>query len=253
MLGKQNEYDAMAECEKSLWWYRSLHELTLRKISKLRSKEVKILDAGCGTGGMLDYLYRNGYSNITGFDLSSNAIEHARKNRAFQVELLSIMECDRFYNAESFDVIICNDIICLLKDGDDEIALTKLRSLIKPNGLLLMNLPSGKYFRGTHDVACEVVRRYSKHQLKTLAQDAGWELAQLKHWPFLLSPIIFTVRSFQRFQLLLSKNRQFQSDVKMLPPVLNNLFLGITRFENRTMTSKPWGSSIFSVMIRKEI
>lgn len=97
MIGKQYEYNAMATCEKEMWWFKCLHEITLEKIEKLSCKEAKILDAGCGTGGMLTYLHNDGFTNITGFDLSSDAIAHAKKNTALQVELLSILECDKFY------------------------------------------------------------------------------------------------------------------------------------------------------------
>lgn len=250
MIGKQNEYNSMAECEKEMWWFKCLHEITLEKIEKLSSKEAKILDAGCGTGGMLNYLYTHGFTNITGFDLSPDAIEHAKKNTDLQVELLSILECDKFYAKNSFDIIICNDILVLLPGNDDKIAFNKLISLLKPGGFLLMNFAVGKLFSGTHDVACEMVKRYSKNLIIKLVDGSEAKIEELIYWPFLLSPLILLVRLYQRFKLILYKNKEFESDVKLPPQTLNNIFYSVTRFETKRMPVKPWGSSIFAVMSR---
>lgn len=250
MIGKQSEYDAMAKCEKELWWYKCLHEITLDKIEKLSSKEAKVLDAGCGTGGMLNYLHANGFSNITGFDLSSDAIEHAKQNTSIQVELLNILECDKFYFKNSFDIIICNDILVLLEGNNDKLAFDKLISLLRPGGMLLMNFAAGKLFRGTHDVACEIVKRYSKNEIKKLLHGSEAQLVELKYWPFLLSPLILSVRLYQRLKLAVYKNREFESDVKLPPKIFNKIFYKITRFENKKIPVKPWGSSIFAVITK---
>jgi SAM-dependent methyltransferase len=92
MIGKQYEYDAMARCEKELWWYKSLHDRTLRTIERVAGKGAKILDAGCGTGGMLTRLRNHGYTNLDGFDLSPDAIKHSRENGFQNVQLLSILD-----------------------------------------------------------------------------------------------------------------------------------------------------------------
>ena len=250
MIGKQYEYNAMAKCEKEMWWYKCLHQITLEKIEKLSTKEAKILDAGCGTGGMLNYLHNQGFTNITGFDLSPDAIEHAKKNAALQVQLLSILECDKFYAKNSFDLIICNDILCLLRGNDDRLAFNKLISLLKPGGFLLMNFAVGKLFSGTHDVACEMVKRYSKNQIIELVDGSESKIEELIYWPFLLSPLILFVRLYQRFKLILYKNNEFESDVKLPPQIFNDIFYSVTKFENKSMPVKPWGSSIFAVMAK---
>ena len=75
MLGNKDEYDRMAEAEGKHWWYRSLHERVLRTIQKqFASRDIDILDAGCGTGGLLSYLRDNGFTNLQGFDISEFAV-----------------------------------------------------------------------------------------------------------------------------------------------------------------------------------
>ncbi len=247
MIGKQYEYDAMAKCEKELWWYRCLHELTLKKIKESSiSSDSEILDAGCGTGGLLAFLKGHGYKQVRGFDLSTDAIDHTKKYSGLDVQLLDILQCDMVYRKNFFDVIICNDILCLLKGKDDKIAFDKLVSLLKPGGLLLMNLPAGQLFKGTHDVTLNVLRRYSKSQVQNLFGRSAI-IKECIYWPFLLSPLIFIFRSSQRLKLAFTKNRDFSSDVKLPLHFLNRLFYKIISWENKNLQRKPWGSSIFIV------
>jgi len=248
MIGKRHEYAVMAKYEEELWWYRCLHDLTLKKIRQFSfPADARILDAGCGTGGMLAYLQQNGYFNISGFDFSPDAIEFSGKHAGVKVQLLDILHSDKVYDANSFDVIISNDILCLLKNNDDKTAFNKLISILRPGGVLLINLPAGKWFAGTHDIAVGITKRYSKKQLIKLVGHTV-EIRQMLYWPFLLSPLIVFVRVFQKIRLMLDKDMQVLSDVKMPASFLNKLFYKITSWENNVIISKPWGSSIFIVM-----
>src|SRR5918993_1335829 len=227
MIGKQYEYDAMADCERELWWYRCLHEVTLNKVKQVAGKDAAILDAGCGTGGMLARLQSQGFTNLAGFDLSSDAIKYSVEKGFSNVQLLDILKSDTAYPLGSFDVIICHDILCLLNDGDDKVAFGKLISLLKPGGTLLMNLPAGRFFKGTHDHVLSVQRRYSTKRIRHLATNGDLEIKEHR-WPFILSPLIFSVRLFQRGKLLFNKKKHYKSDVSLPHPVLNNLFYKVT-------------------------
>jgi len=248
MVGKGHEYKAMSDCERSLWWYRSLHTLTLRKIKQYcLTLDPDVLDAGCGTGGMLGILKKKGYKNITGFDLSSDAINYSKSIFHFDVRQLDIIECDKCYDAQSFDVIIINDVLCLLSDNKAKLALYKLTSLLKPGGCIYMNLPAGAAFKGTHDIAVGILKRYSPADVRELASGII-TINEYLFWPFLLSPVIFGIRFFQRIKMFFKDSSHTLSDVA-LPPAGINKFLGfITNWENIAIDKKPWGSSIFVVM-----
>ena len=87
MIGKRHEYDIMAAVESQHWWYKTLHSQVIQAIQKYsnvqqhlnhlqhihgtqqisdsapfndsqliiaeRNNKLSILDAGCGTGGLL--------------------------------------------------------------------------------------------------------------------------------------------------------------------------------------------------------
>ena len=63
----KSEYLKMYNLETNFWWYKILHELVDFTISKNKKEgEIKILDAGCGTGRMMQILHK--YVLVYGFD-----------------------------------------------------------------------------------------------------------------------------------------------------------------------------------------
>lgn len=249
MIGNRYEYDTMAKCERDLWWFKSLHKNTLKHIKKFipEIKNPAILDAGCGTGGLMEFLRINGFKNIVGFDLSEDAIEYA-KNKGANVRIGNILECSKAYTHESFDVVISNDILTVLPFSTDTLALQNLVSLVKPGGIIILNLAAGKEFSGTHDIAVNMTKRYTQSEIMLLCSNYA-EVLYISHWPFFLSPLIFIIRFFQRLKFrLYNNNHKLLSDVKMIPKPLNHLFFLITSLEFLIPFSKPWGSSIFFIL-----
>jgi SAM-dependent methyltransferase len=248
MIGNRYEYDAMAKCEQQMWWYRCLHDLTLRKIKKNSGVvNPRILDAGCGTGGLLLQLKEKGYPDVTGFDLSPDAVTYARESSGVDVQLIDINKLDSAYAKNSFDIITSHDIVCLLQEGQDKTALAQLLSVLKPGGLLLMNFPALKAFNGTHDIAVGIQRRYSAKAVEKLVGEMA-EIREMTYWPFLLSPAIFFARTIQKVKFIFIKKEKMVSDVKMPPALLNHIFYKLTSLENKNIRMKPWGSSLFLVL-----
>jgi SAM-dependent methyltransferase len=249
MIGKRHEYEAMANCEKNLWWYKNLHDLTIQQLRKYSPLDnPKILDAGCGTGGMLSALKNSGYHDLHGFDFSVDALEYCRQTLDVSVKHANILEADKYYPLHSFDVIISHDVICLLQQGQDREALQSLLKLLKPGGIILMNLPALDAFKGTHDIAVNITKRYNKRLVRELTAGTASILSTV-YWPFLLSPVIYLVRAVQRLTLKAGKKEEaIASDVKMPPAAVNNIFYKMIRIENSILPDKPWGSSIFAIL-----
>jgi SAM-dependent methyltransferase len=243
----------MAQCERNLWWFKCLHELTVQKILKYSTvRNPIILDAGCGTGGLIQHLQKEGFTKIRGFDLSPDAIAHARKASA-DVQLLNVLETDVAFPESSFDVVICNDIFTVLQPGKDREAMEKLVSVLKPGGIIIINLAALPSFAGIHDIAVNMTKRYTRACIDELVHNLV-TVKEITFWPFLLSPLILGIRSYQRLKLLLNKRTPIKSDVRPVTPILNNIFYAITKLENKVQLSKPLGSSIFVVLEKpKEI
>ncbi|MEO5682940.1 MAG: class I SAM-dependent methyltransferase [Chitinophagaceae bacterium] len=252
MIGNRYEYDAMAACEQEMWWYRCLHDLTFQHIQKKQHlSSPRILDAGCGTGGLLVYLKEKGFTNLNGFDLSPDAVEYARTSTGIDVQLVDITRADEAYPENYFDIITSHDTVCLLQQGQDTIALSKLLAILKPGGVLLMNLPALKAFNGTHDIAVGIQKRYSIKAIKNMIGQRAL-IKSYSYWPFLLSPGIFFTRSIQKISTVFRPRKKVVSDVKMPSSMVNRFFYTLTNMENTHFRVKPWGSSLF-LMLQKNI
>jgi len=100
-----------------------------------------ILEVGCGSGGLLAYLVRRGFSHALGVDISAEQIALARR-RGVDAEQHDALE---FLKARSarFDAIIAVDV--LEHFTRDELAdlMARIFAALKPNGRLLVQTANG--------------------------------------------------------------------------------------------------------------
>jgi SAM-dependent methyltransferase len=242
----------MAAAEEQLWWYKSLHYLVFNYISNSFSENtINIVDAGCGTGGMLKYLSKNGYKNIEGFDISLDALEIC-KSKQLNVYLDSIINISAHYKPQSLDVIISNDTFYFINETERKLLIRDFYNLLKPNGLVILNLPALNAFRGIHDISVGVNYRFSKSDIKKMIGPSQFNIIRVTYWPFFLSPVIFITRFFQRIKLKINKNTKIESDLDLPSRRINNLLFKLTRFENTVFKNKPFGSSLFLVLKKRD-
>lgn len=98
-------------------------------------RKVSILDIGCGTGLPLMKRMVDFGSNVTGIDISYEMIQKAKTN----VPGASIIEGDilTFAFEETFDGILAWDSLFHLPLDQQEQAIRKIASLLKPDGIFL--------------------------------------------------------------------------------------------------------------------
>jgi len=239
--------------EKELWWYKILHEQTLCVIrEKHKTKAITILDAACGTGGLIHYLQRNGFQNIKGFDLSPEAVQRSRQKTKADIALLDLKEVLLHYPLQSFDVVVCHDALYFVGDNDFPGVLNSLWSLLKPNGQLILNLPAGNLFKGMHDRTVGIQERWSYKRVEKMLRLSEVSYKSIDHWnwPFLLSPLILMIRLLQRLKLMIFSNTVVTSDVELPPLVLNYIFYKLTKWEGYLPFKRKFGSSLFIVIHR---
>ena len=236
----------MFEVELVHWWYQSLYKLVIESITqKFSNKNISILDAGCGTGGLMYTLKKTGFNKITGFDLSEDAVKICR-DRGLNVYRNSLQNIEEKNDVESIDVVISNDNLYFLDKEEQRLYIKSCSKIIKSEGLLIMNLPAFDVFRGIHDLSVGISKRFSRKNIDELFSDNNFEVS-IVYWPFILSPLIGLVRMVQRFKLNQNKQISIKSDID-LPPYFINKFLGkICQLERSIPIGKPFGSSLLVV------
>ena len=73
------------------------------------NKDIKILDAGAGTGIIGEMLVKQGYTNIDGLDISQNMLDIAEKKKVYKRLIcapLSDVRIEQIQTAE-YDVVLC--------------------------------------------------------------------------------------------------------------------------------------------------
>lgn len=247
----RREYEAMRNVEDNLWWYRVLNKLTLSAIQKRFGdrKDLRILDAGCGTGGLMRHLKAHGYADLAGFDLSDAAVELAVES-GMNVQKLDLRAGPETFRGRTFDVVISNEVLYYLPKPEWQPVLASYKPLVATGGVMIMNLAAGTKYRGTHDVAVGIRERVEPKEFRSVIDGAGFQIRKQKRWPLFLSPAIYLTRAMQRRQLASGLDPDtIESDVKMPSGFVNGVFYGLARLS----TLWPWpgaGSSVFYVLDR---
>lgn len=254
MLIDSDEYKKLHEVEGKLWWFLILHQKVLEQIkAHFVDKTISILDAGCGTGGLLEKLKAEGYSQLQGFDFSDDAVKFTNQ-RGFPVKKINILECDTHFTPNQFDVIISNDVCYQFDDVELEQLLKNLFKILKPNGIIISNNQALNAFRGIHDIAVGAKRRFNRNDFRNNAIiNQSAELKTLTYWSFFLAPLIFAIRFSQRIKLKLigESNSKITSDVKLPSNFINRFFYKLVNSERNLPFCSPFGSSLFVVLQKK--
>jgi ubiquinone/menaquinone biosynthesis C-methylase UbiE len=236
------EYQKLYRLEESHWWYRGLRELILSALQMPnRGAEFRVLDAGCGTGGLLSNIQE--HFRAVGLDLKEEALLLSKK-KGLQLLIRGSVEGLPF-PAESFDSIVSLDVLYHSEVADDEVALREFHRVIKPSGELVLNLPAYRFLLSAHDKVVHSQRRYTKRNLAKKLKATGFQIQKITYRNFFLFPPIFVWRMFRKA----IEESDSSSDLFYLPPIVNLILLQIIRCENFLLKwiSFPFGTSIFCI------
>lgn len=244
----EHEYALMRRVEDSHWWYAALRGSVAGEVKALLSGRTggRILDAGCGTGGMMEALRReNPAWKLCGLDSSPVAIGHTRE-RGFQDLALGSVDALP-YAAASFDVVLSLDILYF--EGVDEArAMGEFQRVLKPGGVLVLNLPAFDFLRGRHDVAVKGVRRYTPARVRELIARSGLEAPRVHCWNLWLFLPILCWRLLSRVPVA-GGTAAPRSDLSMPHAFPNSVLAAIARLDMALCRaiSSPLGTSVQAV------
>ncbi len=191
------EYAVMYQVEDNHWWYRGMARITRALLDRryARGASLRILDAGCGTGAVMTS-YLADYGQVTGFDFAAAALHFCQKRGAQRLARASIVELP--FSDASFDLAVSFDVLCEQAVRDDGVALRDLYRVLAPGGRLVLRLPAYDWLRGQHDRAVHIRHRYTRRELATRLQAAGFEVEQLSYANMFLFPVAVAKRLGER-------------------------------------------------------
>jgi SAM-dependent methyltransferase len=224
----------MREQEDRYWWYRSLHELVRRRLGGARD----VLDAGCGTGGLLAQLG----PRACGVDISERALDHARGRGLTRVARASV--CALPFPDRSFDAALALDVLYHRQVTDEAEALAELARVVRPGGTIIIQLAAHSWLARGHDRTVHGVRRYTRRGLGALARAAGLAVIELSYRNALALPAAAALALLERAR---PRHRgqsgsgaaALRSEFGSLPRWFNELLLRLSRAENALLALTP--------------
>lgn len=242
------EYLKLFTLEHKLWWFLGMRRISRTLLDRYvprTAKEPWILDAGCGTGGMLETL--RFYGPTFGMDASPQALRFASTRGPTSLAQGDV--CRLPFASESFDLVTSFDVIYHNKVPRDETALLEMARVLRPHGLMLLRVPAFNLLRGRHDAAVHTRHRYGKQELVEKLKQAGFVPEFVSYSNCLLLPVALLRRGAER----LLRPRHQGSEVEPVPSWLNRALYWILRLEARWLRfgTFPFGLSLIAVA-RKE-
>lgn len=121
--------------------FRSFSEMPKLEQKALQLAKGNILDVGCGSGSHSLYLQKNGFK-VKAIDISKGAIEVSKARGVNHVELKALLD-----ETEAFDTILLlmNGTGIFQELSQTSIYLKHLKSLLKPNGQILIDSSDIQY------------------------------------------------------------------------------------------------------------
>ena len=134
-------------------------------VSHVPRKEVRILDAGAGTGLVGKLLARQGYNNLVAMDLSVSMLEEARKKNAYQEFHQMVMGESLDYATDSFDAVISIGVLTV--GHAPASSFDELIRVTKPGGYIVFSLRPDVYRESGF-----------KEKQDALESEGKWKLAE---------------------------------------------------------------------------
>ncbi len=234
----QHTYPILYEVEGSHWWYigrrRIIASFVAEICSRIEGHRPRILDVGCGTGANLVMLSR--FGEAEGVDVSPDALAFCRARGLQNVRLGAAEELP--FEDGTFDLVTAFDVI---EHMDDDVAgLREMHRVLRPDGRILLFVPTFMSLWGVQDEVSNHRRRYRLPELRQVVTEAGFEIERATYANITFFVPIFLVRKLMRLTGL-----RTATENSINVPALNRLFGSLLGAESSVLRhfNLPFGVS----------
>ena len=242
----ESEYHKLAAVEDRMWYFRALHaEIERRLVDTIGGGTASVLDAGCGTGGLIRRLTAKYPSwRWTGIDLSPVATALARTRVPAEATVVDGSITALPFEEATFDGVVSADV--LYHVADDTAAMAEAFRVLKRGGCFVVNVPAYRWLWSYHDDAVHSQRRYTGAELRAKLRSAGFRDVRVTYRHALTLPLVVIRRKFLR-------PPREGSDVHLSSAPVEGALNGLMALERawlRTFRCLPFGSSVFAVALK---
>ncbi|MEI6209097.1 MAG: methyltransferase domain-containing protein [Desulfuromonadales bacterium] len=158
-------------------------------LANLLPRDAALLDAGCGSGGVLAALRQRGFTNLAGLDPTPECIRIIRDELGIDARVGTLDENP--FPPATFDLVLSTVVFeHLINPGDD---VDRMAALLKPEGMAFILVPDATRYEEFmvspfQDVNVEHINHFSPNTLDQLFEARGWERLDAGNAVFTLTP-----------------------------------------------------------------
>jgi SAM-dependent methyltransferase len=174
-------------------------DFALTALDRLTRDDAVVLEVGCASGYLLR-LIRNKLPRA--LVIGSDYVLGPLKEVATSLPAVPIIQFDLTrcpLPSETVDAVIMLNVLEHI--GDDLEALRQARRILRPDGLLILEVPAGPHLYDVYDRLLMHYRRYSMRQLKQLFARAGFEVVFATHLGAVVYPAFTLVKLWNRYSI----------------------------------------------------
>lgn len=231
-----------------MWWYRGLRTLTADLLGRALARSQgagPVLDAGCGTGGMLARL-ADGASGQRTLGLEFDAIAAGLAADKSRRPVIRGSANQLPVRDGTLAAYVSLDVLC--HEGvEPDRALAEARRCLAPGGVAILNLPAYGWLLSAHDRRVHNARRFTRPEARRLLTTNGFRVLRASYWNTLLFPLMLLHRLIERGDAA--------SDVHDYPAWQDAVFSTALAFERAAIglgISLPFGGSLIVVAARND-
>jgi SAM-dependent methyltransferase len=241
-------FDVTAEVEANSFWCRSRNRILRQIIERVtdRSRQLAMLEIGCGIGGVIAELRLVPNLRLTGSELYVQGLRYAR-SRFPDVDFIQLDATAMPFRNE-FDVVGAFDVLEHIESDDR--AIHGVHDALRPGGLFVVTVPQYQWMWSRLDELVHHKRRYSRWEILAKLRASGFDVLSSSSFVTTLFPAMVASR-------LLSRRRPTKTNVKeafasevTLPPAASRFCDWVMRIDElalRAGISLPFGGSLLVV------
>lgn len=231
---EREQYVRMHAFEERNWWFRLKRDLVYGLLARSleTAERPRIVDVGSGTGIVLAQLPMPAVA--VGFELDRDALLLSRGRgltRLAQARATALPA-----DSGCFDAVLALDVIEHL--DDDAGALAEMHRVLRPGGVLVLNVPAHPFLWSPHDEVLHHRRRYTRSRLRDVVLRAGFTLESLTYGFATVFPLACFVRLARRW-LGSRRSTVASDDFVALPGVVETLLYAACAWE-RPLVQAGW-------------